>query len=71
MTHEYFVSFARIASSGGGLGFSYATFTLDQPMSADALKQVNDMLAEQNPGWSVVVLSFQRLESSKPSTSSV
>ena len=48
MTHEYFVSFARIASSGGGIGFSYATFTLDQPMSADALKQGNDMLAERS-----------------------
>jgi hypothetical protein len=71
MQHEYFVSFARIATSGSGFGFSHATVTLDQPMTADAITQLTESFAEQSPGYSVTILSFQQLEAPKPSTSSV
>jgi DNA topoisomerase VI subunit B len=69
MQRTYFVSYSRISQSGGAFGFGNATLTLTGRMTADAFQQVNTAVKDQNPGYDVVILSFQELETAETTAS--
>jgi hypothetical protein len=69
MQRTYFVSYSRIATSGGAFGFGNATLTLSGPMTAEVFQQVNTAVKDQNPGYDVIILSFHELETAAQTAS--